>query len=83
MKVVIQRCNSANVKVSNKIIGKIEKGYVLLVGFEKNDTKDIVLKMVNKIAKLRCGRTNPFGVSVYFIFSYFWQKTIFYKCYEL
>ena len=53
MKVIIQRCQDASVKVNGKIYGKIDKGYVLLVGFSSNDTIDILDKMVKKIVNLR------------------------------
>ncbi len=53
MKVVIQRANDANVKINNKVVGKIDKGYVILVGLKHGDTKDIVDKMCDKIINLR------------------------------
>lgn len=53
MKVIIQRSLSSSVSVNNKIIGKIDKGYVVLVGFTDGDNKDIINKMVNKIINLR------------------------------
>lgn len=53
MKVIVQRVNEASCNVDNNITGKIEKGYMLLVGFGLDDTKSIVEKVANKIAKLR------------------------------
>lgn len=53
MKVVVQRSLDASVTINNKICGKIDKGYVLLVGFGSNDNKTIVDKMVDKIVNLR------------------------------
>ena len=38
MKIVIQRSLKSEVSVNNKIVGKIEKGLVLLVGFHEEDT---------------------------------------------
>ena len=32
MKVVIQRVKNANVKVDGKVVGEIEKGFLVLVG---------------------------------------------------
>ena len=49
MKVIIQRSLSSSVSVSNKVIGKIDKGYVILVGFTLGDDKQIVDQMINKI----------------------------------
>ncbi len=53
MKVIIQRSKKASVEVDKKIIGKINHGYVLLIGFTNGDTKEIVDKMINKIINLR------------------------------
>ena len=53
MKVIIQRSLSSSVSVSNKVIGKIDKGYVILVGFTLGDDKQIVDQMINKIINLR------------------------------
>ena len=53
MKVVVQKVTSSNCKVDNEITGEINTGYLLLVGFGLNDNKDIVLKMAEKISKLR------------------------------
>lgn len=53
MKVVIQRSLDANVKVNSKIVGKIDKGYVVLVGFSSNDDESVLPKMAKKIINLR------------------------------
>ena len=53
MRVVVQRCDNANVKINNKINGEINKGYMLLVGFDKDDTKEDIIKMAKKIIDLR------------------------------
>ena len=53
MKAIIQRSLTSSVSVNDKIIGKIDKGFVILVGFTDGDDKDIVDKMVNKIINLR------------------------------
>lgn len=53
MRVLVQRVNEANVKVDNKEVGSIKKGYLLFVGFTNNDNIDIIKKMVQKIIKLR------------------------------
>lgn len=53
MKVVVQSVLSASCVVENRIVSEIGKGYMLLVGFEKEDTiKDLEL-VVSKISKLR------------------------------
>lgn len=53
MKVIIQRSLSASCVVNDKPVGKIDKGYVLLVGFTDGDNEKIIDKMVNKIINLR------------------------------
>ncbi len=53
MKIVIQRSLKSEVSVNNKIVGKIEKGLVLLVGFHEEDTIEDIDYLVNKIVKLR------------------------------
>ena len=53
MKVVIQRSKNASVEVDNKVVGKIDNGLVILVGFTENDNENIIDKMVNKVINLR------------------------------
>ncbi len=53
MKVVLQRVKTANCIVNKEEVSKIEKGYLLLVGFTHTDSLDNVLKMAKKIANLR------------------------------
>ena len=53
MRVVIQRCKNASVKVNDKIIGKIDKGYLLFVGFTNGDNENVIKKMAKKIVNLR------------------------------
>ncbi|MBO5478966.1 MAG: D-tyrosyl-tRNA(Tyr) deacylase [Clostridia bacterium] len=53
MKTVIQRVTSANVAVNNKIVGKIEKGLVILLGISDEDTEETISKIVKKIVNLR------------------------------
>ena len=53
MKVVLTTVLDASVTISGKAVGKIGKGYCLLVGFTDGDDKEIVSKMVDKILSLR------------------------------
>lgn len=53
MKVIVQRVKSASCVVCDKIVGKIDHGYMLLVGFTHNDTIENVKKMAKKVAGLR------------------------------
>ena len=53
MKVLVQRVKVAKVEVAKKVIGKIDKGYMLLVSFTQSDTKEIIDKIVRKVLNLR------------------------------
>lgn len=63
MKLVMQRVTHASVTVDNNVIGKIGKGYMVLIGVSDTDTKEIADKMLDKMIKLRIfedenGKTN-------------------------
>ena len=63
MKFVIQRVKEANVVVEGKLIGAIEKGFLVFVGISNTDNKDIADKMVKKLVNMRIfedenGKTN-------------------------
>jgi D-tyrosyl-tRNA(Tyr) deacylase len=53
MKIVLQRVSSASVKVDSKIVGSIETGLLLLIGFSSTDTEENILPTIEKIVKLR------------------------------
>lgn len=53
MKVVVQRSLASSVSINNKIVGKIDKGLVLLVGFTEGDNEAVINKMVKKVINLR------------------------------
>ena len=53
MKVLVQRVLSSNVKVNNNVVGEIEKGLLLFVGFTQNDTSKEIDYMVDKVINLR------------------------------
>ena len=53
MKVLVQRVLSSSVEVDNKIVGQINKGLMLLVGFTDSDTDKEIDYMVDKIINLR------------------------------
>ena len=63
MRVVIQRVNKAQVTIDNEVVGKIKRGFLLLVGLREGDELDQVKKAASKIAKMRIfedenGKTN-------------------------
>lgn len=53
MRTIVQRSLQSNVKVDGKVVGEIEKGLVILVGFTYDDTIEDIKKMVDKIIHLR------------------------------
>lgn len=53
MKVVIQRALASSVEVDNKLINKIERGMVILVGVNVEDTTEDVDYLVRKTLNLR------------------------------
>jgi len=53
MKVLVQRCDNAQVSVDNKVVGKIDKGMMILVGFTDTDNIDNINYMVDKVINLR------------------------------
>lgn len=63
MRIVIQRVNKASVKIEGKIVGKIDKGFLLLVGLKEGDNLETVKKAAAKVSKMRIfedesGKTN-------------------------
>lgn len=53
MRVVLQRVKYAQVTVDNRCIGKIDKGFMLLVGITQEDTLETVQKVAKKCVGLR------------------------------
>lgn len=53
MRILLQRSLESSVVVDNNVVGKIDNGYVIFVGFTHNDNENIIDKMINKIINLR------------------------------
>lgn len=53
MRLVIQRSKEASVTVSNKVVGQINEGLVILVGFTDGDNEKVIDKMISKVINLR------------------------------
>ncbi len=53
MKLVISRSKKASVSVDHKIVGKIDEGLLILVGFTHNDTIEDINYLVDKVIHLR------------------------------
>ena len=63
MKFVIQRVTDAKVSVDGKVVGKIGKGFMVLIGIAGTDTGEIADKMIKKLIGMRIfedenGKTN-------------------------
>lgn len=63
MKIVVQRVLQASVEVKDKIVSKIGKGYLALVGIERGDSEADIIKKADKLCSLRIfsdasGKTN-------------------------
>lgn len=53
MKLVVQKVKYASVKVDDKLIGKIDNGFMVLVGITDTDTKETCDYLADKLVKLR------------------------------
>ena len=53
MRVVVQRCKEASIKVNGKVVGEINEGLLLLVGFTMGDSLKEITYMADKIVNLR------------------------------
>ncbi len=63
MRFVIQRVQHASVTVDGNTVGKIGKGFLVLIGIEDSDTKELADRMIAKMIGLRifedeAGKTN-------------------------
>ena len=53
MRVLVQRCDKALVKVNDNVVGSINKGLMILVGFTGGDNFDTIKYMADKVVNLR------------------------------
>ena len=63
MRFLVQRVSDASVSVDGTVIGKIGKGFLVLVGIAGTDTEELADKMIRKLIGLRIfedenGKTN-------------------------
>ncbi len=63
MRALIQVVNNAQVDVDNTTVGACERGFLIFLGVEDSDTKELAEKLWNKIFKMRIfhdseGKTN-------------------------
>jgi D-aminoacyl-tRNA deacylase len=53
VRVLLQRVSRAEVRVEGAVVGKIARGFLLLVGFTQSDTEAQAVWMADKVAGLR------------------------------
>lgn len=53
MRLVVQRVQYSNVKVDNEVVGKIDKGFMVLLGVTHEDTKETADYLAKKLCNLR------------------------------
>ncbi len=53
MKAIIQRVDSASVKVDEKIVSEIKKGLLILIGIHKDDKQEDADYLIRKILNIR------------------------------
>lgn len=53
MRVLVQRVHHASCTVNQRVVGSIQKGYVLFVGFKRDDTIEQAQKMAHRILNAR------------------------------
>ena len=63
MRFVIQRVLNSSVKTEDGVIGKIDKGFLVLIGVSKEDNEEVADKLIRKLIGLRIfsdseGKTN-------------------------
>ena len=63
MRAVVQRVTQASVTVDGELLGRIGRGFLILLGVADGDTRQMAEKMADKICRLRIfedenGKTN-------------------------
>ena len=53
MRIVVQRCSRAEVRIDGEVVGRIGTGFVLLVGVTHSDTKQDAEYLAKKVAGMR------------------------------
>jgi D-tyrosyl-tRNA(Tyr) deacylase len=53
MRVVVQRCSRAEVRIDGQSVGRIDRGFLLLVGITDGDTQAQADLIAKKVAQLR------------------------------
>ena len=53
MRVVVQRCSRAEVRIDNEVVGQIGRGFMLLIGVTDGDTQEQADALAKKVAQMR------------------------------
>ena len=53
MKFVIQRVSRASVSINEKVVGQINRGFVVFIGVSDMDTTEVADKLIKKLVNLR------------------------------
>ena len=53
MRLIVQRVSNAQVFVDDKVTGKIDKGFMVLIGITHSDTRETADYLVKKLCNLR------------------------------
>lgn len=53
MRAVVQRVSSAQVTVAGEVVGRIERGFLVLLGVKDGDSSDDAIYLAKKVAALR------------------------------
>ncbi len=53
MKVVVQRVDSASVRIAGKVVGEVGRGLLILAAFAASDTEEVLRWMAEKLRGLR------------------------------
>ena len=56
MKVLLQKVTDASVEVDGKVVGAIDSGLLLYVGFKEGDTESVIVPHAEKVLNLRVFR---------------------------
>ena len=67
MRIVLTTVLNASVEINGQIVGQIDRGFCVLVGFTHSDNKEIVDKMIDKMLSLRvfCDENGLTNLSLY------------------
>ena len=53
MRIVVQRCSRAEVRIGGQVVGRIGKGFMVLVGITDGDTRADADLLAKKVAQMR------------------------------